>query len=66
MPDNEFKSQAARDAKAAGYGNQSYWEALDRSAQEHYDYFMKKGDEETAKRMLTESLSEALQGNDGI
>lgn len=63
--DAEYKSQAARDAKAGGYGNKTYWDYLDQHAQELHDKFMKKGDEKTAKEMLTRSLSDALKGNEG-
>jgi hypothetical protein len=62
---SKYKSQAARDAARTGYGDESYWRYLDQSAQEHYDYFMARGDRERAARMLTESLSQALMGNDG-
>ncbi len=61
----EPTSQAARDAKAQGIGGQNYWRYLDRSAQEHFDFYMGQGDEATAKSMLTQTLGEALQGNDG-
>ncbi len=63
---SEFKSQAARDAQSQGYGDETYWQYLDRSAQEHFDYHMKAGNETRAKAMLTQSLGEALQGNEGI
>lgn len=60
-----YKSQSARDAQAANYGNNKYWQYLDALAQEHYDYFMQKGQPENAQRMFTRPLSEALRGNDG-
>lgn len=60
-----YKSQAARDAQAANYGGPDYWQYLDDAAQEHFDYFTKKGDDDTAAAMFTQSLAEALQGNDG-
>lgn len=60
-----YVSQAARDAQAANYGKQSYWDYLDQSAQEHYDYFMRHGDPATAESMFTQSLSDALRGNEG-
>jgi hypothetical protein len=63
--DEHYRSQAARDARRAGYGDASYWKYLDRAAQEHYDYFMARGDTAKAESMFTESLSEALRGNDG-
>jgi hypothetical protein len=65
-PSSQFKSQAARDAQKQGYGDQKYWDYLEKSALENYDYYMKKGDQETAKLMLTRSLPEALKGNGGI
>jgi hypothetical protein len=60
-----LKSQSARDAQKAGYGDESYWKYLDESAQEKYDYYMARGDREMAEFMLTRTLSEALRGNDG-
>ena len=60
-----YKSQAARDAEEMNYGNQRYWETLDEAAERHAEYYRGKGDLEMAERMLTRSLSEALQGNDG-
>lgn len=62
----KYESQAARDAQAMGYGDESYWDYLDQHAKELRDKFLAKGDEATAQRMMTESLSEALMGNDGI
>jgi hypothetical protein len=38
--DKTYKSQSARDAQRANYGGVEYWDYLDESAQEHYDYFM--------------------------
>lgn len=61
-----YKARAARDAEASGYGDRDYWDYLDQSAQEHHAYFMARGDTEQAEKMLTQSLSEALRGNDGI
>lgn len=60
-----YKSEAARDAQRTGYGDKSYWNYLDESAQEHYDYFAARGDQETADLMFTQSLSDSLRGNDG-
>lgn len=60
-----YKSQAARDAAACEYGGDGYWAYLDEAAQRNFDYFMSKGDPETAEQMFTRSLSEALRGNDG-
>lgn len=62
---SEYKAQCARDAQARGYGDQSYWDMLDKSSQEKYDYFAVRGDMEQAQKMLTRSLSESLMGNDG-
>jgi len=66
IPKDIYLSQSARDAQAGGYGNPAYWNLLDDHAQELHDYFMRKGDEKTAKEMFTRSLSEALRGNDGV
>lgn len=60
----QYKSQSARDAQEAGYGSESYWDQLDQSAQEHYEYFMGHGDPVKAQRMFTQSLGEALTGNE--
>ena len=60
-----YKSQAARDAQHGKYGEESYWEYLDRSAQEHYDYYAARGDMENAQSQFTMTLSEALAGNNG-
>jgi hypothetical protein len=66
VPMTDFLSQSARDAQATGYGNERYWSYLDKAAQEHRDYFLRHGDPDRAALMLTQSLSEALAGNDGI
>lgn len=63
--DNEYKSQAARDAQAMGYGGESYWAYLDRAASESCDYYLRHDDPVMAAAMLTRTLSEALRGNDG-
>lgn len=60
-----YKSQAAKDAQKMSYGDVTYWEYLDNSAQSHYEYFMKRGNEEKAKEMFSRSLTKALEGNDG-
>jgi len=60
-----FEVVSARQAREGNYGSPSYWQYLDASARESYDYFMTKGDPEKAKEMLTRSLSDALRGNDG-
>jgi hypothetical protein len=61
-----IRCRASIEAQAGGYGSQSYWDYLDQKARDDYAYFMAKGDKAKAERMLTESLSEALAGNDGI
>jgi hypothetical protein len=60
-----FKSQSAKDAKKMNYGNESYWQYLDNSAIESSEYYRSIGDYKKAKEMLTRSLTEALQGNEG-
>ncbi len=61
-----YESQSARDAQASGYGGPSYWDYLDQAAAEHADYFRRHGDEGRAAEMMTQSLGEALRGNEGI
>lgn len=53
----EYKSQAAKDAQAGDYGDESYWNYLD----EHAAELHAKGIGDA----YTRSLSEALAGNDG-
>jgi hypothetical protein len=65
MKPKTYISQAARDAESGNYGDVTYWEYLDESAQRTSDYYRRKGDAEQAERMLLQPLSEALQGNDG-
>lgn len=60
-----YEAQSARDAQASGYGDKSYWDHLDQSAQEHCAYFIGKGDEVMARLMLTQSLGDALIANNG-
>lgn len=60
-----YQAQSARDAQTYGYGNERYWNYLDRSAQEKCEYFAARGDHEMAAQMMTRSLSAALAGNDG-
>jgi hypothetical protein len=63
---SSYKSQAARDAEASGYGSKSYWDYLERSAHEHHAYFVQHPELGVdPNTMLTRSLSEALQGNEG-
>jgi hypothetical protein len=59
-----YKSQAARDAQAFGFGDESYWECLDESAQRHHDYDVAHGEPDSDA--FTRTLSDALRGNDGI
>jgi len=61
----KFKSQAARDAQRMNYGDLYYWEYLDESCIEHSKYYNDIGNKKLAKEMLTRSLVESLQGNDG-
>ena len=65
MTNKKYTVKSAIDAQEMGYGDESYWDMLEESAKRHYQYFAKRGDMETAKKMLTQSLSEALDGNDG-
>ena len=65
MSKNEYKSQSARDAQRINYGDSNYWQYLDDSAQESSKYYKEHGNEEKASLMLTRSLWEALQNNDG-
>lgn len=57
---------AAQDAQSSGYGDKSYWDYLDASAQKMHDHFAAQGLVEMAEEMLTRSLSAALAGNDGV
>lgn len=57
MNTDGYKSQVARDAQAAGYGDERYWRSLD----EHAAELSAKGVEDA----YTRTLSEALIGNDG-
>jgi hypothetical protein len=59
-----YKSQSARDAAAMGYGDASYWQYLDEHAALMHRYFTLKGLPEQAELMFTQTLSEALQGNE--
>ena len=52
-----YKSQAAREAQASDFGDESYWDYLDAHAAE----LESKGVDDA----LTRSLSDALRGNDG-
>lgn len=61
-----YESQSARDAQQAGYGDESYWDYLEQSAHEKRDYYLAHGEPEVADEMMTQTLSEALRGNDGI
>jgi hypothetical protein len=59
------RSQAARDAERANYGDAGYHKYLDEHALEMAAKFTIKGDHEMANWILTRSLGEALRGNDG-
>lgn len=52
-----YKSRAAREAQEMNYGTESYWQYLDDSAAEDFA----KG----IKDAYTQTLAEALDGNDG-
>jgi hypothetical protein len=57
MQTKEYRAQSARDAQATSYSDKSYWNYLEETAIEHYG----KG----VTDAFTQSLSDALQGNDG-
>ena len=61
----KYKSQAAQDAQRRNYGDANYWQYLDDAAEAHGNFFKEHGQEELAKKQFTQSLGEALQGNDG-
>src|SRR5215510_12721234 len=44
MKPKTYKAQSARDAQAAGYGDESYWDYLENSAYESHGYYRAKGD----------------------
>lgn len=60
-----YKSQVAKDAQQANYGAKAYWDYLEENAHEKAKYYAELGMTEMAEKMLTRSLTEALQGNDG-
>lgn len=60
-----YKARCARDAQASGYGSERYWDELEASSLRHHDYYVAAGNPERAALMLTQSLGEALEGNDG-
>lgn len=62
----QYQSQAARDAQASGYGDSSYWDYLEQSRINARDYYLRHGQPEVAAKCMTEDLSEALRGNEGI
>lgn len=64
--ESEYTVQAAIDAQAQGYGDARYWDYLEEIGKEYYAKFMAKGLEKTARKMMTRSLSESLQWNDGL
>lgn len=61
----QYTVQSAIDAQARNYGTESYWDYLETSAKEAYEYYMRYGMKEVAESMLTRSLGEALSGNNG-
>jgi hypothetical protein len=63
--EHTYVSRTAQDAERAGYGDGAYWAYLDESALRLATYYRERGDDESADRMLTRSLSEALASNDG-
>lgn len=62
----KYESRAARDAQEMGYGDESYWDSLDRACRRARDHWTSKGDPERAELMMKRTLGEALHGNDGI
>lgn len=62
----KYRSQAARDAQAQGYGTESYWDYLECHAHELHGFYRAKGDWEQADAAFTDSLVAVLKGNDGI
>lgn len=60
-----YEARSARDAQAIGYGDESYWDYLEAAAFEHRDYYLARGDIVTARTMVTQTLAEALRGNEG-
>lgn len=62
---SDYKSRSAREARDSGYGDRSYWNYLEQSAHEHHDYYVRHGDQKRADEMFTQSLADALRGNEG-
>lgn len=60
-----YKSEAARSAQRAGYGDKSYWDYLDQHAQELRDKFAAGGDTARAEQMMTRDVWESVRGNEG-
>ena len=60
-----YRSQSAQDAQRIGYGDERYWNYLDETAQRYRALYIKRGNREQARYMVTRSLSECLRGNDG-
>lgn len=60
-----YKSQTARDAEKIKYGNGSYWDYLEETAIQYREYYLSREMPDLAEKMMTRSLEEALQGNDG-
>lgn len=63
--ETKYKSQCAREAQKRNYGDKSYWDYLERASIEHSKYYEERGFKDLAKKMMTQSLGEALQGNNG-
>ena len=61
---NTYKSRAAQEAQASGYGSQSYWDYLDEHALELHDRCLSYRDTKGAAHILTRTLAESLTGNE--
>jgi hypothetical protein len=57
-PKKSYKARSAREAQLAGYGGPAYWDYLEEKAEE----YVRKGINRNA---FTQTLAEALRGNDG-
>lgn len=60
-----YTAQSARDAQRTNYGGKSYWDYLEESAHRQSQIYRDRNDSANALLMLTQSLSDALRGNDG-
>ena len=61
----QYTARCAKDAQAMGYGNESYWDMLEESAIRYAAFFSDKGDKEQAAYMMSRTLGQSLEGNDG-